>query len=216
MRTDVFVILADPCATYDELTWLRTKGGFGRDVLGHPNCPPEHWWELAVFYPVEALTSVTGSLFLLESPERWAEIESKHVTVWLEGGLNRLSLHQQHLFAAEMAEMVLPMFDHLLPNNLCLREAIRLRRAWVAYQVTEDQLEVALDAASKAVAAVPLSADGQIAARCAAHAAGLFNPTRSVAAARRAMFQESMGEHDAARGQWERLLPYLKARQDGT
>ena len=73
MRTDVFVILADPCATYDELTWLRTKGGFGRDVLGHPNCPPDHWWELAVFYPMEALTSTAGALFLLESPERWAE-----------------------------------------------------------------------------------------------------------------------------------------------
>jgi hypothetical protein len=213
---DPAVILLDPSATYDELTWLRTKGGFGRDVLGHPNCPPDHWWELAVFYPMEALTSTAGALFLLESPERWTEIERKHVLVWLEGGLGRLSLHQQHLFAAEMAEMVLPAFEKLLPNDLRPREAIRLRREWVAYHATEEQLETALVAAKAAVHSVPFTVDGKLAARCAAHAAGIFNPTRSASAARRALISAAMDEDEVYRGQWERLLPYLKARQDGT
>jgi len=61
------------------------------DVLNHPECPAEFWWEMAGFYPIEAMESPLALLLLLETPDRWCQITRDRIEFWIMDGKARLS-----------------------------------------------------------------------------------------------------------------------------
>ena len=98
------------------------------EQIADPECPVEHWWNLAKKHPIEAIKSVLYPLMTLESPDRWHALEQAHIIDWIKIGINRLSAAQQHLFAADCAEQVLPYFEAVYPEDRRPREAIQVHR----------------------------------------------------------------------------------------
>jgi hypothetical protein len=101
-------IIANPLASANDLAALAKYDTLA--ALQHPNCPPALWWEIAKVYPPEAEASVLFAMMTLEAPERWLEIEDDRLGTRIKEVCNLLPVLQQHLFAFDCAERVLPLF----------------------------------------------------------------------------------------------------------
>ncbi len=135
-------IVADPNSTTEELA--NIPGPYDRVLMiSHHNCPTARWWWLAAQLPIEAIRSPLFSLLTLESPERWAELERKHVVTWITAGLTHLDEQQQRLFAADCAAHVLHFWEEIFPGNLYPRQAIAVARQFAEGAATLEQLQEA-------------------------------------------------------------------------
>ena len=72
-------ILGDPLASESEIQSLDPM-----DALGHPNCPPDLWWEIAADYPLKAQASLLYPLLTLENPGWWGQMEHRHRDRWID------------------------------------------------------------------------------------------------------------------------------------
>jgi len=53
---------------------MSTPDEVEKQLLAHPECPTETWWEIAAKHPVSATHSTLYPLLTLEDPARWASI----------------------------------------------------------------------------------------------------------------------------------------------
>jgi len=131
------------------------------------------------------------------------------------------------LFAADCAEHVLPLFEAVYPDDMRIREAIGVARAFADGVIDVEALDAARDAARAAARA---AASGAAAARTVARyaardaASGVaWSAARTVAkytardAARYAALEAARGAEAVTRGsertwQTERLFDYLEGR----
>lgn len=144
-------ILADPLASAAEIKALSAWSP--ATALRHPNCPQELWWALAESYPFEAPNTPAGFLFLLEEPDRWIEMESRLAEHWIIIFLDQLPSGKLHLFAADCAAHVLPLYEQKHPTNLAPRAAIEATRRYVpkkSTSLTVSKMNILSDAAEQA------------------------------------------------------------------
>jgi hypothetical protein len=220
-------IKADPHASREELLWLRKQTPLA--ALAHPNCPADLWWELATHHPMEAQESVLYSMLTLESPERWAQLERTNLERWIRDVCNSLSRKSQHLFAADCAERVLPIFERKHPNDKRPREAIRLRRLFAKKEATVEQWNTARNearsifhkggfiniSAPKSWFAVRGAADtsAELEVQEAAESAVFTAATHATSESHEAKAFERAAYLER-KWQWERLQEYLKDDED--
>jgi len=211
-------ILADPLATEEEIRELP-----GKDAMTHPNCPPDLWWRMAAIRPIEAMKSPAYDLMMLESPERWVEIEKERVLSWVENFTKDLSAKDARLFAADCAEHVLPAWVFVDRTDKRPQAAIAAARAYAEGKSSKAKLAKAYEDAKEASLAqnsrqayynpqntFHVECRRAYSAAVAAYlAAGLVsNLTLSVQHAVRAVPQI----RDEGLWQWHRLVGYLMAR----
>jgi len=200
-------IIADPEATAEEIRTLDRRA-----AVMHPNCPVDLWWIWAENYPLEAIESLAGQLFLLEEPDRWADLQRERAGGWIEQIMNQMPKKEKNLLAADCAEHVLPIYEGVYPGDQRPREAIRVRRLWIRGKATLQQWMAAQAEANAAA----MKARAHSAEECVAHAAAGADATLAVAtAAAAAGCAARMGQYDQARDQeqewqWARLLAYAK------
>ncbi len=140
-------IMADPLASVDEVASLAKDNPL--DALNHPNCPADLWWQLAARYPVEALQSPAGTLFLLEDPTKWQTMEEIHIGNWIARYVATLREGAQRLFATDCAERALPVFAKKFANDHRLEHAIQVARAYALEEAGKKNLAEALAAAKE-------------------------------------------------------------------
>lgn len=104
-------------------------------ALQHPDCATETWWRLAAKYPIEAMESVLYPLLLLEAPERWIELEERHMGQWIGDVLSRLPDRFSQLFGIDCAERVLHLYEREYSDGAA-REALRLRHLLIEGKTT--------------------------------------------------------------------------------
>ncbi len=128
-------VLNDPLATPEE---VRNLGHL--DALRHINCPAFLWWKAAATYPLEAQASPLYSLFMLESPERWVELEHRHrdawIDAWIKFNLCRWNLFLRHCIVRVPYAPVIP--DHIATWIAAQRLAAAVAQAetgWPNYLV---------------------------------------------------------------------------------
>ncbi len=121
-------IKENPLASAEDLAWLKSQDPVA--ALSHPNCPPDIWWALAVDNPIEAIGSMLYPMFMLESPERWAILETKCLSHWVSLTLRKLPNVQAQLFAADCVEHVLPIYETANLNDQTVRESVAQRRSF--------------------------------------------------------------------------------------
>jgi len=173
------------------------------EQIQDPECPTELWWQLAMRFPLEAQASLLYPLLTLEEPGRWQEMEEAEVGNWVDEMVQRLSVNQQHLFAADCTEHVLPYFEEHFPKDQRPREAIRIRRLLVRGKATQAQWDAASLAAHKASMAMSMK---QYAG--ASYVAAAASETRwAPSYASDARGSEFLEER---RWQWARLQAYLR------
>jgi len=215
-RYQMSAIMADPLATAEELSWARDRGE-SRAVFAHPNCPQEVWWKLASYFPMEAPETPAGALFLLAEPDRWAQMETDCLEQWIEDGILQLNLSRQQFFAADLTEMVLPLFESLMPNDPRPRNTLGARRQFATYKIDGWALDVVLQASRAAMKDVFFGGDGAVPARTVASLAGTLEAGDVAKSARRAMALTDPWETDkleGARKQWRLLQEHLMTRRD--
>ena len=144
-------IEADPKATHKEIKTLAIESPIA--ALQHPNCPEKLWWDLAAKHPTEALDSPAGVVFLRASADKWTALEQESVARWINETADHLPEAVQHLFAADCAEHVLPLYEAVFPNDNRPREGIRVRRLLARGRATETMWTAARTAAKEAVIA---------------------------------------------------------------
>ena len=215
-RYDISAILTDPLATAEELAWVRDRGE-ARAVLHHPNCPHEVWWKLASYFPLEAPHSPAGALFLLAEPDRWAQMENDCLEQWIEDGILQLNLSRQQIFAADLTEMVLPLFESHVPSEPRPRNTIEARRQFAHYKIDGWALDAVLAASKAAMDTVHLGGRGSTEARTVASLAGTLEARTVAKSARRAMAMVdpwAKDRQEGARKQWLLLQDHLVQRRD--
>ena len=104
--------------------------------LQNVETPMEEWWEAASYCPKEAMESPLYDLFLLESPDRWILMEQQTSAAWTDRYFASLSWEKKHLFVADCAEHVLPLFEARWPDNDVPRQSITLRRQFAKNEVS--------------------------------------------------------------------------------
>ncbi len=199
LTAHVAAILANPLATPDEIAWLRNQDP--RGALRHSNCPTELWWELAKYLPQTAQQSILFPLLTLESPERWNALVREQGELWLMKGCDHLSEADQHSFAADCAELILPAFLAERPDDDRPAKAIALHRQIV----TDPTLHPAwADACKEAYEAA--GACASVAADIAARSASQRSPLNAILEALRVL---SWCTEDYAVYLWEGMQNYL-------
>ena len=179
--------------------------------LGHPSCPSELWWDLALQHPLEAQSSLLFQVFTLENPERWGLLEQDNVTRWIEAAAKRLPQGPLFLFAADCAEHVLPIFGRACPNDDRPRQAILVHRLFargqttgaISYAARNAAREAGEDSSSAPVEAAAYSAAWVVQAPRYGVA---WAVQAAVSAAEGASFEAKVAEQ---RWQWARLKSYL-------
>jgi len=221
----------DPLATAEELYALNKTDSLA--ALRHPNCPLELWWALAGRYPLEAMQSPAGQLFLLEDPTRWRTIAQEHGEEWIQtytGAHSPVALSDKalRLFAADCAAHVLPIYESRYPTDERPRLAIEAARKYANGRMSAHDLETARFYASNA----ELNAGPDAACSAASAAADCATLRDDLIAGELAMstaavafitkFHEvkersgRVSDADEAAGeerawQWQRLTEYLMA-----
>jgi len=187
-------IIADPQATAEEVEQLNQW-----DALQHPNCPAALWWKLAADDPKQAQKSMLWPLFSLEEPERWLAIENKHLKALIADESTRLTPSQRHLFAADCAARVLPLFESSFPKDKRPREAIRIRRLLAHGKADASEWAEACAAADEARRNVPAS---NYPATYAALAASVVKNEKVAEAAAGAVAAKAMQDCDVSKATW--------------
>ena len=100
------------------------------EELANPHCDTETWWLIAAEYPLDAMQSVLFPLLTLEAPERWQTMESAKMAQWVDTCIQWLSPSQEHAYAADCAEHVLPLWMEKEPKDKSPHEAIWHRRLY--------------------------------------------------------------------------------------
>jgi len=195
-------IIADPMATAAEILSLSYQKPL--EALRHPNCPVSFWWELAEKWPIEAQASVLYSLFTLEEPSRWAELEKQYAASWVGKMILRLREEDQECFAAACALRALPFFEKRRPNDKRPREAIRARWQFAKGSTSEQDLTHTRRDAQYAFQ----QEDSQTAVGCAALASYQISPRASVESSASAF--AFSGVYGEAVQQWHLLQEYLR------
>jgi len=201
-------IAANPMASADDVQWLGRRDPLA--ALQHPNCPPDLWWSLALWHPMEAENSPAYPLLTLEEPERWDQVIEQHVDKWLQDGVLHLTEKEQHLLAADCAERVLPLYEAKVPwkDDNRPSEAIRLHRLYAHGEATKRRWEDAADACIMA-ALHPRIPDIHIQVRNAAQAASCQTAHAAMKAAQSTfLFKTDLAAEK--RWQWDRLRLYLR------
>ena len=221
-------IKADPQATAEEVQSLSNKEPLAAAV--HPNCPEKLWWYLAERHPVEALANPASQLFLLESPERWAEMEAKQSIYWIIGNEDALPLAAHRLFAVDCAEHVLSVFERQCPQDKRPRHALQVARAFAKGDANDRDLLAAYNEAHEAAEDMQRVSNGtrgakQESAYAARHAAWsacyatntTFPPPPGTSFSASAMGFAADAAHHTGTGfdaetiwQWRLLLRYLQ------
>jgi len=207
-------ILADPMATAEEVKSLKKKHPL--DVLNHPNCPEELWWQLVGKYPLEAPQSPLWELNLLSTPERWKKLQEDKTGAWIRAYANKLPDEPQRLFAVECARRVLPIFEQKYPKDTTPRRALVAAEWFAKGVINARSLAEGRDAAKTLASQMPNSA----ATYSVLAAAAAANATASTAswdatgyaayASKMAMQGPTLKERS---WQWERLQDYLRAER---
>jgi len=196
----------DPMATPAQVEAIRKKDPIA--ALRHPNCPTSLWWVLAAIHPIEAEKSALYPLLTLEEPGRWLDMEADHISYWLVNSTRRLSAAQRHLFQADCAEHVLPLFERKAKREKRPREAIRVRRLYAQGKATEKEWDTAYDAAKDAW--WNFSAAKSQAASDAAEASFRNSQDKAIEAASWTSGKELWVDRNAEkRWQWARLKQYM-------
>jgi len=203
-------ITADPQATAAEIEFLRHAAP--QAALQHPNCPMELWWELAGSFPLEAMQSPAGQLFLLEAPDRWAALEKEGARDWVDHYVQRLAPVALHTFALDCAAYALPIFEKEWPRDKRPRKAIAVTRDWLQGKRNYTERLIAEMEASKA------TYNHKKISTAAYHAAYATNRGAStqlshILACIRAAVSAYTGSGalvDASVWQWRRLQQYLR------
>ncbi len=97
-------------------------------ILSDPHCPPGIWYQTARFHPLEAMASPLYSIFLLEDPSQWLNLERKNAQFWMYEHSKGMCIQLQRAFGADCLERVLPLFEAMHPTTRTIRDAIRMVR----------------------------------------------------------------------------------------
>jgi len=196
-----------------------------------PECPMEDWWTLAADWPLAALASPLYDLLTLEEPERWFALEKQHLQTWLRSHIKLLSEADQRLFAADVAEHVLPLWERKLWKDPRPRRSIEVARRFARGQSTPVEMDTINDAANEAVHEI--ANDKSLVAACSAADAAKWASIHwhaesaaknALSAALAAVYNEAMDTNkhwsDAADAraaeeverlwQWRRLIQYCR------
>lgn len=122
-------IAQNPQASAEEVQFLcRT---YPLTALAHPNCPIDLWWILARMHPVEATLSPLYPLVLLESPEKWEQLEKNFARrarkAYLEWPDPTLA---QRLWVLDCVARVFPLLERLGVKTHDARHVTRVKREW--------------------------------------------------------------------------------------
>jgi len=210
-------IRTDPLATASELQRLAEKAP--ELALEHPNCPQALWWRLASMYPLAALRGPVGALFLLEEPDRWAELELRCAKRWVRNLCNALMSQDKIAFAVDCAAHVLPLFASKYPSDQRLRQAIAVARRHTDYRA----LNLADDAVSAAIQQAKRDRAGAAHQAAEAVQCALRDDMRgAINYAYTAAYNGGCGtaDKDACEAneclwQWHRLVGYLRGEGKG-
>ena len=226
-------------AEHDSAYWAVPSPAFTRlppqEQVQHADCPSNHWWQLAVNHPIEAIASPLFPLLTLENPAQWVLWESRHMGRWIDSEAPRLSPKRQYLWQADMAEHVLPFFEKMAPNDDRPRKAIEMRRLYAKKKKKEkrwkaaqaEALEAGQEMARKAHYRIQLTrkrmplffTDNGVksifAAREAAYAAAYSFVWDVHLHAAQSAGKDASGKieaeaHPEEKWQWERLQVYLR------
>jgi len=200
-------IAADPLATEAELIRL-SKAGHLRQLLCHPNCPTEMWWNLASVYPFEAQSSVLYELLTLEEPGRWLQLEMDWGTDWIQRYGQTLSKAAQQQLAADFATRALPVFEGTSPEDRRPRRAIEVARSFSKKMISAFSVtRAASDCRMAGYEASAVHGTGQVSsAAWAAYYAAQGQARDAAKMARDAASDEAQ----ELRWQWSRMCEYLR------
>ncbi len=182
-----------------------------------PRVTPEQVlaWNPCEEYDIERLRKLWGkrkTLNAINMLKLNISYDDRFWAVLREGMIPERTLH---IFACDVAEHVLPVFEKAYPKDERPRKAIETKRLWLAGKATDEELNAARAAARDAARAAARAADADAAWAADADAAWAAARDASGAAARAAAgaWDASGGVAGAAEQEWQlgRLLELLNA-----